>query len=211
MQNTPLGILLRLAAGIALSSSAAHAHDHDVLRGRLVVADHEKPLVKVLDLDTAEVTHSFEATKADATLIATEGGRFIVIRTGDKAGTIKFLDNELFYETHEDHLDIEKGEVKLLDHTFTGDKPSHVVSENGWVTLFYDGERPWLGKSDPKVVAIRHDTLDKGKPEVAIWPAPAPQHGIAVPLGGDAFLVSVSKEAYAKRGRQDRFVTPERL
>lgn len=185
-------------AGIALMMGAAQAHDHNVLRGRLVFADHEKPVVKVLDLDTAEVTHSFDVPKADPALIGTEGGRFVVIRTGDDAGTIKLLDSGLLYEAHEDHFDIEKGEVKLLDHTFTGDKPSHVVSENGWITLFYDGQRPWIGKSDPKAVAIRLKTLDKGKPEVATWPAPAPQHGIAVPLGHETFLVSVAKEAYAK-------------
>lgn len=192
--RTSFGVL----ASTLLVVGAALAHDHEVLRGRLVFTDHEKPVVKVLDLDSGEVTHSFGVTKADATPVATEGGRFVVIRTGDEAGTIKFLDAGLFYEAHEDHFDIAKGEVKMLDLTFTGAKPSHVVSEVGWVTLFYDGERPWIGKSDHKVVAIRHDTLDKPKPEVSIWPAPAPQHGIAVPLGGDAFLVSVSKEAYAK-------------
>ena len=189
---------LCLLASVTLASGLARAHDHEVLRGRLVFADHEKPVVRVLDLDSGEVTHSFDVPKADPALIATEGGRFVVIRTGDEAGTIKFLDTGLFYETHEDHFDIDKGEVKMLDLTFTGAKPSHVVSDNGWVTLFYDGERPWIAKSDHKVLAIKLDTLDKAKPEVSIWPAPAPQHGIAVPLGQDAFLVSVSKEAYAK-------------
>lgn len=187
-----------LLASMTLSILPTQAHDHDVLRGRLVFTDHVKPIVKILDLDSGKIAHSFEVTKADPALIATEGGRFVVIRTGDDMGTIRFLDTGLFFEAHEDHYDIAKGEVKMLDLTFTGDKPAHVVSENGWVTLFYDGERPWLGKSDHKVVAIRTDTLDKAKPEVSIWPTPAPQHGIAVPLGGDAFLVSVSKEAYAK-------------
>lgn len=181
---------------VALSADAS-AHDQ-VSRGRLVFADHESPVVSVLDLDTAKVTHSFPVSKADPTLIGTEGGRFVVIRSGDDAGTIRLLDSGLFYESHEDHFDIEKGEVRLLDLTLTGDKPSHVVSEKGWLTVFFDGQRPWLGKSDPKVAALRLDALDRGTADPEIWSAPAPQHGIAVPLGGDRFLVSVSKEAYAK-------------
>ncbi|KGM30520.1 hypothetical protein [Inquilinus limosus] len=186
-----------LLAALALTADPAAAHDH-TSRGRLVFADHEAPVVSVLDLDTGKVTHSFPITKADPALIGTEGGRFVVIRTGDDAGTIRLLDSGLFFESHEDHFDIEKGEVRLLDLVLTGDKPSHVVSEKGWLTVFFDGQRPWLGKSDPKIVALRLDALDRGTAEPEVWPAPAPQHGIAVPLGGDRFLVSVSKEAYAK-------------
>lgn len=185
------------AALLAALSADASAHEH-VSRGRLVFADHEKPVVSVLDLDTAKVTHSFEVSRPDPTLIATEGGRFVVIRTGDDAGTIRVLDSGLFYESHEDHFDIEKGEVKLLDLVLTGDRPSHVVSDHGWLTVFYDGQRPWLGRSDPKTVVIRLDDLDDGTAEPTVWPAPAPQHGIAVPLGDDRFLISVSKEAYAR-------------
>jgi len=185
------------AALLAALSADASAHEH-VSRGRLVFADHEKPVVSVLDLDTAKVTHSFEVSKADPTLIGTEGGRFVVIRTGDDAGTIRVLDSGLFRESHEDHFDIVKGEVKLLDIVLTGDRPSHVVSDHGWLTVFYDGQRPWLGESDPKAVMIRLDDLDDGTAEPAVWPAPAPQHGIAVPLGGDQFLISVANEAYAR-------------
>lgn len=188
------GSLLVAAAGIGLAT----AQDHEVLRGRLIYADHEKPVVNVLDLDTGAVTHRLEVPKANPTLLPTEGGRFVVLRVGDDAGTVKFLDSGLLIESHDDHADIEKDEVRMLDLTLVGDKPSHVVSENGWTGIFYDGQRPWLAKSDPKLVAVKNDTLDRAEPEVAIWQSPAPQHGIAVPLGGDDWLISMPNPIYAK-------------
>jgi hypothetical protein len=181
-----------------LIGAEALAHDHASSRGRLIFSDHEKPVVGILDLDTGEVTHQFAVSKAGAMLLATENGRHVIVRTGDDKGTIRILDSGLHHERHEDHVDIDKEEPGLLDLTFTGDRPSHVVSENGWTTLFYDGQRPWLGKSDHKVVLIETDSLDKPQPTVDVWPAPAPQHGIAVPLGGGEFLISVVKEAYAR-------------
>ena len=198
------------AAGIGLAScllaSAAFAHDHMPLRGRLVFADHEKPVVRILDLDSGEVTHSFEVPKANPGFAGVSGGRYVVVKTGDEAGTLRILDTGLIAESHGDHVDLEKAPPKLLDFMTTGDRPAHVISGQGQLGLFYDGLRPWEGKSEPKVVMLAIDSLSKTKPDVTIWPSPAPQHGIAVPLGARQWLLSVPNPAYAKG--DDRSASP---
>ncbi len=199
--------ILLLSGTLPLVAGTALAHDHEVLRGRLLFADHEKSVVRVLDLDSGAVTDTIETTKPNVSLMPTNGGRFFVIRTGDEKGTVQFIDSGLFHERHEDHADIEKGPVKRLGLTLTGDNPAHVVSENGWVSVFYDGKRPWLGKSEPKVVSIKLDTFEQSEPLAVVWPSPAPQHGIAVPIGKDEWLMSISKESYAKATSEDKTIT----
>ncbi|MCG7393993.1 hypothetical protein MHY87_13865 [Microvirga sp. ACRRW] len=188
---------LACGAAIAALSSPVLAHDHQTSRGRLVFADHAQPKVYVLDLDSGEVTDSFDVPRANPSFSATENGRYVVITTGEP-GIVKFLDTGLSFESHDDHMDIDKGKVRMLDFTLSGDKPSHVVSENGWVAVAFDGVKPWERASDPKAVFIKLDSLSKAKPVTKTWKSPAPQHGIAVPLGGDRFLVSTPNEAYAK-------------
>ena len=131
----PLSLLSSLAVSAVLSSLPALAHDHAVLRGRLVFADHEKPVVRVLDLDTGEVTHSFGVPKANPGFATAQGGRFVVIKTGDDAGTLRFLDTGLTIESHGDHNDIEKGPVKLTSLVLTGQKPAHVISGHGQLQI----------------------------------------------------------------------------
>ncbi|WP_249729434.1 MULTISPECIES: hypothetical protein [unclassified Chelatococcus] len=192
-----------LAAAFACAMlTGAMAHDHVVNRGRLVFADHEKPVVRVLDLDTGEVTHSFDVPKPNPIFATAEDRRHVVIKTGDDAGTVRILDNGLTFESHGDHEDVEKGEVKLLDLTFKGDRPAHVVSENDWLAVFYDGLRPWEAKSNAKAYLVPLDELGKAKPAVTEWQGPAPQHGIAIPLDEKQWLISVTKPAYAKGDNQ---------
>lgn len=195
---------LGLAGG--LLASAALAHDHAPLRGRLVFADHEKPVVRILDLDSGEVTHSFDVPKANPGFAGASGGRYVVVKTGDDAGTLRFLDTGLIAESHGDHVDLDKAEPKLLDFMAKGDRPAHVISGQGQLALFYDGLRPWEGKSEPKVVMVAIDNLANAKPEVTVWPSPAPQHGIAVPLGARQWLISMPNPAYAKG--DDRSASP---
>lgn len=187
-----------VAIGALLASGSAQAHDHAVLRGRLVFADHEQPVLRILDLDSGETTHSFPVPLPNAGLATTSDGRHIVVKAGDEAGTIRFLDSGVVRESHGDHDDVEKLTPRLLDLIVTGDKPAHVVSGDGQLALFYDGERPWLRKSEPKVVLLDLAALGKASPKSIVWKSPAPQHGIAIPLGQRRLLVSVPNPTYAK-------------
>jgi hypothetical protein len=198
MKRTKKNLMLALGTSLAVLGGSADAHDHAASRGRLVFADHQQAKVSVLDLDSGEVTHAFDVPKPNPVLVTTEDGRYTVIKTGDDAGTIRFLDTGLAYESHGDHADVEKGEVRLLDTRLTGDKPAHVVSDNDWIAVFFDGHRPWERSSEPRADFIRLDTLGKAQPTMRTWKSPAPQHGIAFALGKDEWLVSTHNEAYAK-------------
>lgn len=191
-----------IVAGLALACLAVPgqgwAHDHTAQRGRLVFADYEKPVLRVLDLDTGEVTHSFPVPKPNPGFAGVAGGRHVVVKTGDDAGTIRILDTGLTIESHGDHVDIEKGEVKLLDLAVIGDKPAHVVSGKGRVALFYDGHRPWERKSQARAVLLEIDKLAVASATPLVWNSPAPQHGIAVPLGGRQWLMSMPNPTYAR-------------
>lgn len=176
----------------------ALAHDHAVSRGRLVFADHDKPVVRVLDLDTGEVTHEFPVPKPNPGFSTLEGGRFVAIRTGDDAQTVRFLDNGLRYEAHGDHVDVDKEAVRMLDFSLTGERLGHIVSKSGQVAIFYDGRRPWEGKSEPKAHFLSLKALAGKAPQPLVWASPAPQHGIAVPLGGGQVLLSQPNPVYAK-------------
>ncbi|HEY5797438.1 MAG TPA: hypothetical protein VIU82_20750 [Bosea sp. (in: a-proteobacteria)] len=189
---------IALAIGSMLSLGSAQAHDHAVLRGRLVFADHEQPVLRILDLDSGETTHSFPVPRPNAGLATAADGRHVVVKTGDEAGTIRFLDGGLVRESHGDHDEVEKLTPKLLDLTVTGDKPAHVVSAEGQIALFYDGDRPWLSKSDPKVVLLDLASLGAKSSKSIVWKSPAPQHGIAIPMGKHRLLVSVPNPVYAK-------------
>ncbi|MEI7178273.1 hypothetical protein WCT65_04295 [Pectobacterium carotovorum] len=196
MQKTTIAVTLALLMGAG--SASVQAHDHEVLRGRLIFSDYQKPTLSVLDLDTFKVTHTFDVGRANAALVPTEDGRFTIVNLYDDAGTIAFLDTGLTYESHDDHLDVHKGEPRLLPLRVTGDKPSHITSENGWVAWSYDGLRPWDGPSKPESVMIRLSDLDSANPVVEKRKSPAPQHGITAPLGNNQWLISVPKAAYAK-------------
>lgn len=187
-----------LLATVLALPSVATAHDHAVSRGRLIFADHEKAEIGVLDLDTYEVTHRLPVPKPNPGFAATEGGRYVVVKTNDEAGTLLILDSGLTRESHGDHVDIDKGAVRLLPQSFTGDRPAHVVSEQGWLALFYDGMRPWERKSEAKAVLIDMDTLGGSTPKSEVWKSPGPQHGIAIPVGKAEWILSVPNPAYVK-------------
>lgn len=193
--RSALTVAVALAASI---SSSGLAHDHPTSRGRLIFADHEKPEIGVLDLDEFQVTHRLPVPKPNAGFAAVKGGRYIVVKTNDEAGTLQILDTGVTREQHGDHVDLSKGPLKMLGVSFTGDRPAHVVSDYGWLALFYDGQRPWERPSDPKAVLLDIATLDAAIPTRLTWKSPAPQHGIAIPVGKNEWIMSLPNPAYAK-------------
>lgn len=80
--------------------NGADAHDHAVSRGRLIFSDFEKNVVRVLDLDTGEVTHTLDVPKSNVGFSTVEDGRYVVVRIGGDAGAIKILDTGLIIDAH---------------------------------------------------------------------------------------------------------------
>jgi hypothetical protein len=170
---------------------------HETSRGRLVFAEHDTPFVRVLDLDSGKVTHSFKMPKPRPSLAA--GGRYVVILTGDDKGTVRVLDTGVVLDSHGDHQDIEKRDVRLLKVTVTGERPSHVMTGDGWTSIFYDGPRPGGSQGEAKAVLLNHRYLVRDRTTTLTWTSPGPQHGAAAPLGGDLWALTSPNPAYARQ------------
>jgi hypothetical protein len=175
---------------------AAHAHDHQETRGRLIVSDREKAVLRVLDLDSGDWTHAFDLPRPNPTLATSHDGRYVFVLTGDDAGTVRVLDTGLVAESHGDHTDTEKRAVRMLDFAVTGERPSHVVSGHGWASVFFDGPRGGDRRTGTRAVLIDLASLGAKQVVSHTWTSPGAQHGLAVPLGSDAWAVSLPKKAY---------------
>jgi hypothetical protein len=190
----------RIVAPLALAVVAVlpiGANAHDTSRGRLVFAEHDTPFVRVLDLDTGKVTHSFKMPKVRPALAG--GGRYTFVLTGDDKGTVKVLDTGVVLDSHGDHQDVEKRDVRLLKVTVTGERPSHVMSGDGWTSIFYDGSRPTDGQGSAKAVLLNHRYLARDRSITLTWTSSGPQHGLAAPLGRDLWAISSPNPAYARQ------------
>jgi hypothetical protein len=164
-----------------------------------VYSDHERPVVRVLDLDTGKVTHTFRVPKPRASLATTDGGRFVVILTGDDKGTVRILDTGLVFEAHGDHRDVEKRDVRMLKLALTGDRPAHVLSGHGHTSVFYDGPRQSENKGSAKAVLLDHTRLARDRTIFLSWTSSHRQHGLAVPLGEGLWAMSNPNPAYVRQ------------
>lgn len=184
----------RFAAAAALAWLAGSAAAHEISKGRLFFTDNDAPVLRVLDLDTGEVSHELPIPKASARLVGLAGGEYLAASVGDPAGTVLFVDTGLAFDEHGDHEDIEKTEPRILSNRLSGTKPGHVVEGHGKVAVFYDGGR------DPMVNAVVHLVdlagLETAKGSDSTWTSPGPQHGVAVPLAGGRLLVSTPNPPY---------------
>jgi hypothetical protein len=196
-----LSALLRSVAALALAAGTAGAHE--VPEGRLFFTDEDAPVLRVLDLDEARVTHEVAMPKPSARLVSLSGGEYLAASVGDEAGTVLFVDTGLVFEEHGDHRDVEKSEPKLLGLRLSGVKPGHLVEGHGRVAVFYDGGR------EPRVDAVVHLVdlvgLEEAKAPVGRWDSPGPQHGVAVPLRDGRLLVSTpTRPTWPARRRRAR-------
>jgi hypothetical protein len=195
-------VLLLACCIVCLLTTQAFAHDHAVLRGRLVFSYADRPAIGVFDLDSGDVTHRFDVPNPDPRMVLGSEGRYVYVLTGDSQGTVRILDVGLTFDSHGDHIDVEKGAVKLLDFAITGVRPSHVNSAPGWTVVFFDGRRGEQAEPSSSVsaraVAIDVASLARTKPVALELQTAGPQHGLAVPLGERIFAVSAPNPAYTR-------------
>jgi hypothetical protein len=195
-------LLLLAYCIVCMITTQSFAHDHAVLRGRLVFAYADRPAIGILDLDSGDVTHRFDVPNPNPRMVLGSEGRYVYILTGDPQGTVRILDAGLRFDSHGDHVDVEKGPVKLLDFAVSGTRPSHVNSATGWTVVFFDGRRGEQAEPSStmaaRATAIDVTSLGRGKPRAFELQTSEPQHGLAVPLGDRLFAVSAPNPAYAR-------------
>ncbi|MEC9428494.1 MAG: 5-methyltetrahydrofolate--homocysteine methyltransferase, partial [Pseudomonadota bacterium] len=136
-----------------------HDDDHDSdyeieSEGRLVVADAASNTLTVFDLDDNSVLDTFSATFDGSSVSASADYRFAVINSRAN-GLTEFLDGGLWREDHVEHLHDYEEAPSLSGFTLEGSQPTHVVTQDGQLAVFYDGN---ADTSMPAAVKVVTDT-----------------------------------------------------
>ncbi|GAB3763091.1 zinc metallochaperone AztD [Microlunatus parietis] len=137
--------------------------------------------ILVLDRDTLEPVADL---KLPGFLRLNPAGdrRHLLVSTPDG---FRVLDTGVEVKGHGDHDHFFAGEATLTDITYPAPEPGHVVRHAAKVALFSDGAGT-VQVLDPAKI-----TTPPGEPT---WTAPAPHHGVAVPLPDGGLFVSVGTE-----------------
>ncbi|GAA79507.1 hypothetical protein [Pseudoalteromonas sp. BSi20495] len=120
-------------------------HDHDDgytihSLGRLVVLAGDSNEASFFDLDNSELLDTFTLNNDSNTLSASPGFRYAVIanRTQDYLG---FIDGGMWREDHAEHLhDYEQGPAFSSYELTSGSRPTHLITHDGQLAIFYDGD-----------------------------------------------------------------------
>lgn len=169
---------LSIAAILLGAAGSATAAEEDVTAWRLFVADHDKPVVNVIDALDGDTLNTF-TVKGPASLYRSESGATVFAVQGS-AGTVSTIASGIAFHDHGDHADIDVDPAKMLSTQFTGQKPGHFVERQGKVAQWFDGERYALVYSE---AAVQDGKSDAKKVDVV-----APHHGVAVPYDNYAVV-----------------------
>ncbi len=177
------------------SDHADDDHDHMVVSGeagRIIVTDADSPHASVIELGSDFVVQgAFEVAAPDGRVYSALGDRyaFVVARGPEDADDrIHVFDGGVYSVPHGDHEDLVTGPLtRLLD--IAEERPIHYTANEEWVVVFSDA-RGWVFlfgedglKSDG--AAYQPVVLDSG-----------PQHGAAIAVEGDKFIVSTKNPDY---------------
>ena len=166
-------------------------HHHGDQIGRLLVADGEEGVLKVVELESGEVIEEFEIEGAFARVYTTESGR-VAAAVQYGANRVDFVDSGLYFEDHGDHFDRARGRPSLLSfslegETVDGTNPVHFVSHADRVSVHFDGDS--TAGIPTRNVIFQEEDLFVDTPSTLVLSS-APQHGLAVPVDGNRIVFS---------------------
>ena len=154
--------------------------------GRIVVTDAVSPYASVIELGSDLVVQgAFEVAAPNARVYSALGGRYaFVLARGpeDADDRIHVFDGGIYTVPHGDHEDLITGPLtRLLD--IAEERPIHFNATDEWVAVFSDARGlVFLFNADDlgtNLGAYEPIVLDSG-----------PQHGAAIAVDGDLFIVS---------------------
>ncbi|MFC0219090.1 zinc metallochaperone AztD [Pseudochelatococcus lubricantis] len=168
-------LLAAAAAGVVLAGQMAFAGETGETREawRLFVADHTRPVVRVLDFDDGKELARYDI-KGYATLTASASGQ-TVFATQSDSDIVHVIGTGIALSDHGEHRDLDVSAPALLPVTFAGKRPFHVVPHDDHLILFYDRG----GKAE----IIDEAALLDGTAKVREIDTTAPHHGVAVTMG----------------------------
>ena len=174
---------------IAAAFSGAASADEDVTAWRLFVADHDQPVVKVIDALDGDLLETF-TIEGPAALHRTSSGAAVFAVQGTQ-DAVNAIGSGIVFHDHRDHGDIDVDDAELLHVHIDGSKPAHFVERQGMIAQWFDGE-------DEVRVFGEKDVLE-GKPEVRTANVGAAHHGVAVPFQNHVVVSIPNPEDASKR------------
>lgn len=180
---------IALAACMAGGAALADEEGREITAWRLFVADHDAPVVRVIDALDGDVLESF-ALDGPAALHRTSNGRTVFAVEGD-AGKVHAISTGIAFHDHGDHADIDVDDPELLHAHIEGSKPAHFVELQGNIAQWFDGE-------DEVRVFTEKAVLD-GKLEARTANVGAAHHGVAVPYRNHVVVSIPNPEDASKR------------
>ncbi|WP_409306982.1 zinc metallochaperone AztD [Pectobacterium sp. B1J-3] len=173
---------------LGLSGTSALA-DENVTAWRLFVADHDKPVVNIIDALDGDKLETLNI-KGPASLYRSESGATVFAVQGS-AGVVSTIASGISFHDHGDHADIDVDPPKLLNVELTGKKPGHFVERQGKIAQWFDGEASTDILSEQAVL--------NGKKAVTKVNVVAPHHGVAVPYDNYVVVSIPNPEDASKR------------
>jgi hypothetical protein len=138
---------------------------------RLAVADPTTGALALVDVDAPDDATTLELAAPATGATTTEDGRFVVVRHED---AVTVVDGGTWAEGHGDHDHHFVGEPAVVGEV-AGDHPSHLISHDERLALFFDGTG--------EAIVLDEDALVEGQvEEVGHVHAAAPHHGFALPV-----------------------------
>lgn len=177
------------AVMFALAGNSAYGANDDVTAWRLFVADHDKPVVSVIDALDGDKLDTF-TLKGPAALYRTESGETVFAVQGS-ADTVSAISSGIAFHDHGDHGDIDVDAATLLKPTYSGKKPGHFVERQGNIAQWFDGE--------DHASLFSESALLKGNNDAATVSIVKAHHGVAVPYGNYAVVSIPNPEDASKR------------
>ncbi|MBQ4799902.1 5-methyltetrahydrofolate--homocysteine methyltransferase [Pseudoalteromonas sp. MMG006] len=161
-------------------------HDHDdgftiSSLGRLAVLAGDSNEASFFDLDDNALLDTFVLNDESNTLSASPDFRYAVItnRTQDYLG---FIDGGMWREDHGEHLhDYEQGPAFSSYELTSGSRPTHLMTHDGQLAIFYDGD---ADSGAPASVEVLTDSdITNATPTLPGISYDINMHGVAEPRG----------------------------
>lgn len=182
----------------------AHNHGGGEAMGRLVVVNSTTIEAQVFDLEDNDLITTIPLDALPSAVYASADYRFAALIERN-ADTVGFIDGGLWQEPHEDHFDLYTTTPMLLNNSLTGSRPTHFVSHESQVAVFFDGNA--ATGSNASVQVFGDDAIaDTDTPTMVSFSLP--MHGVAEPRG-EHLLTTVRRDDL--QSTSTNFILPDQV
>lgn len=164
-------------------------HDHDGhdddgytidSLGRLAVLSADTAQTFIFDLDESDLLDTYTLTYNASSLTASPDYRYALINSRSN-DNVSFIDGGLWREDHTEHLHDYKQGPAMSSYALNGSSPTHIVSHDGQVAVFYDGNAE--AGTNASVQVLTDSDITNETSELPGIQYDINMHGVAEPRG----------------------------